>query len=432
MVRTTNTFIKAISSRFTAGANMSSSTGEILERALVADPDDVAAHAAYADWLMQKGDPRGEFIQVQLSLADPALPADENARCRQRESDLLSQHAKTWLGDLGRFLVGAWSGADKPYHFHFALGWLDHVRILPVPEAIIDVLARAPEARLLRRLEIVYDMRYHPFDFGEFTAGPKRALRINETGGEIYEETRILPQLMASPYLANLRVFKLGFSDTGHRIGHSTMVVPFGYCNVTDMLQLLERCPRLDELYLNCDMAGIERIFALPTLNVRALQYYYGTNYGDGRLGVYPLSALAQNPAAKCLTTLRLHPGRDTTIELPEFDAILRSPHLPNLTHLQVHMTTFGDAGCRSIVDSGILRRLKVLDIGYGDMSDDGARVLAASPELKNLDQLVVSRNALTPQGIAALQATGTRVVAEDQHDQGEDGLVFLYDVDFE
>ena len=39
-----------------------------LEQALVENPDDLAAHAAYADLLMEEGDPRGEFIQVQLAL----------------------------------------------------------------------------------------------------------------------------------------------------------------------------------------------------------------------------------------------------------------------------------------------------------------------------------------------------------------------------
>src|SRR5262249_7189339 len=35
-----------------------------LEQALVENPDDLAAHGAYADYLMEQGDPRGEFIQV--------------------------------------------------------------------------------------------------------------------------------------------------------------------------------------------------------------------------------------------------------------------------------------------------------------------------------------------------------------------------------
>src|SRR5437870_4588525 len=36
---------------------------EALESALVANPDDLANHMAYADWLSDQGDPSGEFIQ---------------------------------------------------------------------------------------------------------------------------------------------------------------------------------------------------------------------------------------------------------------------------------------------------------------------------------------------------------------------------------
>src|SRR5262249_5265412 len=42
-----------------------------LEEALAEDPDDRAAHAAYADHLAERGNPRGELIQVQLALEDP-------------------------------------------------------------------------------------------------------------------------------------------------------------------------------------------------------------------------------------------------------------------------------------------------------------------------------------------------------------------------
>jgi hypothetical protein len=93
-------------------------------------------------------------------------------------------------------------------------------------------------------------------------------------------------------------------------------------------------------------------------------------------------------------------------------------------------MTTFGDEGCRALIVSGALRRLKSLDVGYGNMTDEGARLLADCPDLKHLEVLDVSRNALTAQGIAVLRATGIQVVADDQH--GPDEEDYLYEVDFE
>src|SRR5581483_4800010 len=42
------------------------SQAEAFERALADDPDDLAGWSAYADYLAEQGDPRGEFMQVQL------------------------------------------------------------------------------------------------------------------------------------------------------------------------------------------------------------------------------------------------------------------------------------------------------------------------------------------------------------------------------
>lgn len=64
---------------------MKPTTGEILEKAIMEDPDDLAAHAAYSDWLIQEGDSRGEFIQVQLALEDAGRSAKERKELQQRE-----------------------------------------------------------------------------------------------------------------------------------------------------------------------------------------------------------------------------------------------------------------------------------------------------------------------------------------------------------
>ena len=63
-------------------------------------------------------------------------------------------------------------------------------------------------------------------------------------------------------------------------------------------------------------------------------------------------------------------------------------------------------------------------------MTDEGARILAACPDLRNLEVLDVSRNALTPQGTAALEAVGIRVTDDDQHEPDDRG--FLDEVDLE
>src|SRR5262245_390559 len=78
---------------------------ESLEEALVENPDDLASHMAYADYLTDQGDPRGDFIGVQLALEDERKSAGEREKLRQQEAQLLKAHAKTWLGELAPYCL---------------------------------------------------------------------------------------------------------------------------------------------------------------------------------------------------------------------------------------------------------------------------------------------------------------------------------------
>jgi uncharacterized protein (TIGR02996 family) len=75
-------------------------TRRVLEDALAADFDDLAAHAAYADLLMEQGDPRGEFIRAQLLMEDPALPAATYKRLHYYLRDTFWRYGYEWLGGL--------------------------------------------------------------------------------------------------------------------------------------------------------------------------------------------------------------------------------------------------------------------------------------------------------------------------------------------
>ena len=65
-------------------------------------PDDDGPRLIFADWLEERGDPRGEFIRVQCALerlgpADPARPALED-----EERALLDEHEEEWTTPLRR------------------------------------------------------------------------------------------------------------------------------------------------------------------------------------------------------------------------------------------------------------------------------------------------------------------------------------------
>jgi uncharacterized protein (TIGR02996 family) len=100
-------------------------------RAILAAPDDDLPRLVYADWLDERGDPRGEFIRVQLAIAGladeprsstgletgwPKVRDPRDARrfadLRAREEHLLHDHAWTWSAPLRSGGSGArfWRG----------------------------------------------------------------------------------------------------------------------------------------------------------------------------------------------------------------------------------------------------------------------------------------------------------------------------------
>lgn len=58
-----------------------------------ADPNDIEARAVLSDLLLQRGDPRGEFIALQLARAESG-----SARRTSREAELEDQWGRLWLG----------------------------------------------------------------------------------------------------------------------------------------------------------------------------------------------------------------------------------------------------------------------------------------------------------------------------------------------
>jgi hypothetical protein len=157
----------------------------------------------------------------------------------------------------------------------------------------------------------------------------------------------------------------------------------------------------------------VEKLFALPMPYLRTLHVYH--------LHDYPLGILAANASLKHLITLScwphaLEPHANEAYIRPEgFRALVDSPHLQSLAHLELYLTDIGDEEMNFLVKSGILRQLRVLDLWSSRVSDTGAQTLAACPDLRRLAKLRLAQNQLTESGIEALKATGVNLDAEEQ-----------------
>jgi uncharacterized protein (TIGR02996 family) len=73
---------------------------EAFLRAISAAPDDGTVRLVYADWLEEHGDPRAEFVRLQVRLWE--MPADDPARpqLQAREQQLRSDCPAYWLAKL--------------------------------------------------------------------------------------------------------------------------------------------------------------------------------------------------------------------------------------------------------------------------------------------------------------------------------------------
>lgn len=357
---------------------------DALEAALVENPDDLATHCAYADYLQEQGDPRGEFIQIQLAQEDPQRTEADRRRLQARADELLKTHRREWVGVLADELLGVvdgvaedWTGRKRPYEVRFARGWLDRIVRFAGNARYSDLgrlMCQAPETRLLRSLVLEYD------------EGAVEAL-------------------IHSPFLSNLRYLQLGSHTTPEESG------PLFLEERAPLDQLVAKQPRLEELYAFGREWLPHHLFGLPSLtNLRILQV---SQLDDRR---FPID-LASNPALSNLTRLWLRSWAfRQSLDLTGVRALVQSPHLRSLTHLHLHRSDLGDVGCTDIVTSGILKRLKVLDLRHGEISDSGARILADCPDLRNLELLDVERNALTQAGIDALRRIlGSAVRVESQ-----------------
>jgi uncharacterized protein (TIGR02996 family) len=382
---------------------------ESLEAALVENPDDLASHMAYADYLTEQGDALGEFVRVQLALEDESRPSTETKKLQRQEKKLLDAHARTWLGDLAPFLLDVDESVEEydrmKVEFAFRRGWLHSLHASNFTLAFTRALARSPQVRLLRDLHL----ENNNYEDQENEPG-------DGVPDDVDPETSQLYPLIRCPHLGNVRRLILGELDNPDQV-LAGAEASFDQCHThgPGLAGVLKLMPKLEELFLLAHGVDVEQVFSLRTLgNLRLLLVYHATRY--------PLGRLAKNPSLGRLTHLLCHPHALTPdddephFREPAVKALVNSPELKALTHLQLRLSDVGDRGVKTIVASGVLKRLKSLDLAHGCVTDEGAQTLAAFPDLKTLLRLNLTNNCLTREGIDLLKASGiAEVKAERQ-----------------
>jgi uncharacterized protein (TIGR02996 family) len=394
-----------------------------LEEAIVANPDDLAAHMAYADHLNESGDPRGEFIQTQLALEDPTCTGARRQELQQRERELLDAHQRDWLGPLAPVILDEIHTEWMRQHnfisrVSWRRGWLEEVYLFSANFEELRALKACPLARIVSRLDLHHVYYYEPGNREDVIVQPGDNVPPDQDFTALYI-------LLDAPFVPHLNWLRIGeavnFEEGDGMYNNRTSGL--------GLVELLRKTPKLEELHVLARQVDLTGLFQLNNLTrLRLLVVYHGTEE-------YPLEFLASNRTLPALERIRMHPANGSYDErsyLPRYQvvALCRTQNLPALKHLHIHGSDLGDEGCVDLVASDILRRLETLDLRFGCITDAGAHTLASCPDIRRLKYLSLGSNQLTEEGIALLQGLGIDVRVDGQEEVGSN--TYLYTGDME
>jgi uncharacterized protein (TIGR02996 family) len=283
--------------------------------AVLEAPDDDTPRLIYADWLEERGDPRGEFIRLQCALA--RMPRDDPHFVEgHRRARLLGlEHGKAWAEPL-KGLINGW---------RFHRGFIEEVTL--AAETFVkrggDLFALAPVryVRLTSSGKIVRKVAGSPH-LARLTALDLINNRIGDNG---------VKTLLGSPHLGALKLLHVGFNS----------LTDFG-------ARTLALQPRLPQLV---------------TLNL------YGNEIGPRGTG-----ALATSLRWPALTTLVLGSNQVGDEGAEHLAAVARA----RLRTLVLSFNGITDAGARRLLSSPHLAGLETLHLYGNPLGPKVSRALRA------------------------------------------------------
>lgn len=418
--KTKKGYVEAVSADQSRAAKLKAAEANLKEQEpflaeIRENPDEPGAYAVFADWLEEKGDPRGEFMNVQLQLEDESLKAADRRKLQKREQELLKEHERELLGDLAPFLLDNNTNPvqyreGKLYEYRFARGFLDSLKVFYLLPDFAKVLKRSPHCAMLRDLRL-----------RELPPGEELVEEFAEQYGDRdwdYEDNPSFDALAGAEF-PNLRHFEI---DEDDEPSHD-----YANCHVRaeGVERLLKKMPRLETLILEAHEVNSEAVFNLKMPHLKSLTVNH--------LNSYPTKVLAANKSLTNLESIWFYPhgldyGDEPYLQLEDLKAICRSENLKSLRHLALYACTSGNEGIEELVDSGMLGRLKTLDMRWGAVTDEGAERLAAA-DLSGLESLTLSQNYMTAAGVRVLAETGVNLAAGEQNqgNPSDEDAEYLY-----
>ena len=400
-------------------------------QAVLNEPEDDLARLVYADWLDEQGDPRGEFIRVQVELAT-LTPADDSWRdLKNRETELLNQYLADWFDGMRR----VWSGFSQCKYQPFftgrgscqlVRGFRESARVRT--RVFLEHAAKIFEQMPLRKLRL-FERDHGEEEFQRFAESPfleKLTHLAFDWRGNVEPQ---LQALLTHPHSRNLQELEFwsanvpGIVDPLRKAADVSQLrrlaihfaSRYGYSQ--DQRLAPETAKRLAE---QCQLPKLES-FALTSYEVtfdflkRLLkrakwrETVHDWDWSGHDFGDKGLEFLASLGLSSRWTQLRLNAetqsGRPQTAG-PFTRAGMQALATMDFTSLKVFEITghrIGSGKLRSLLRNPTLSNLEELDLSNNPIKDSGAAVLAKVGHLSKLKTLRLKNCGLTKIGLQSL-----------------------------
>ncbi|WP_166819878.1 TIGR02996 domain-containing protein [Thalassoroseus pseudoceratinae] len=399
-------------------------------QAVLDEPEDDLARLVYADWLDEQGDPRGEFIRVQVELA-ALTPADDSWRdLKNRETELLNRHLAEWFDGMRRVRHGFSHCQYQPFFAgkgscQLVRGFRESVRVRT--RVFLKHAAKIFEQMPLRRLHLFYD-DHGEKEFQRFAKSPyleKLTELTFDWQGSVEPQLRAI---LAHPHSQSLQSLELRNTSLAEVVGPLQKANDLTHLRRLTINARSYYIPRERPLlqikavkqFAKCQIPRLEHLamtgFATETEILKRLLNrtpwqetvkswdWSGHDFDDD--GMEFLTSLGTSSQ---WTELRLGGQNQPAIQ-PAARAItgrgmqsLAAADFSSLKVLDVSSQKVGSGKLRTLLKNPTLTNLEELDLSFNRLRDTGAAVLAKSKVLGQLKTLRVNQCEIRETGLESL-----------------------------